>query len=136
MHPFGSAEQAAWWACVCPGNNESAGQRLSGKTRKGNPWLRRALCEAAWGAARTKNSYCQAPYRRLRLRRGPQRALLAVAHSLLVTGYYVLQRGAAYQDLGEFFFQQRDREHTKRTYIRKLEKLGYKVTVETQAAAA
>lgn len=135
MNQFGSAEQAASWACVCPGNKESAGKRLSGKTRPGNPWLRRTLCEAAWGAARKKNSYFQAQFHRLRVRRGPQRALIAVAHSLLVTGYHVLQRGTAYQDLGGQFFLRQDQERTKRTCIRKLEKLGYKVTVETPVAA-
>ena len=99
----------ASWAGMCPGNNESAGKRYSGKTRKGSPWLRRALVEAAHGAARTKHKYFQALYRRLAARRGKQRALIAVGHSLLVTGYYLITRQTKYEDLGGNYFDERDR---------------------------
>src|SRR3982074_2499229 len=87
MKQFPTAAQLASWATVCPGNRESAGKQSSGKTCKGNPWLRRTLCEAAWAASRTKNSYFRAQYHRLARTRGKNRALLAVAHSLLVTVY-------------------------------------------------
>ena len=79
------------WACVCPGNNESAGKQRDGRTRRGNPWLRRTICEAAWGASRTKNSYFHAQYKRLQARRGPERALIAVAHSMIIIGYFLVK---------------------------------------------
>jgi transposase len=87
MAPFETAEQAASWSCVCPGNHESAGKQANGRTRKGNPWLRSAICEAAWGASRTKQSYFHAQYARICARRGPKRALMAVAHSMIIVGY-------------------------------------------------
>jgi len=90
LGPFEEAAHLASWTGMCPGNNESAGKRFSGKTRKGSKWLRRALIEAAHGAARTKDKYFQAQYRRLAARRGKQRAAVAVGHSLLVTGYYLI----------------------------------------------
>ena len=90
LAPFATADHLASWAGICPGNNESAGKRKSGKTRKGNLWLRRALIEAAHGAARTKEKYFAALYHRLAGRRGKKRALVAVAHSLVVTGYHLL----------------------------------------------
>ncbi len=125
--PFEDAEHLASWAGMCPGNNESVGKRKSGKTRKGSPWLRRALVEAAHGAARTKNKYFQALYQRLAARRGKQRALVAVGHSLLVTGYYLITRQTKYEDLGGNYFDERDREAVKRRAVKRLEKLGYQV---------
>ena len=127
LQPFEDAEHLASWAGMCPGNNESAGKRYSGKTRKGSPWLRRALVEAAHGAARTKHKYFQALYRRLAARRGKQRALIAVGHSLLVTGYYLITRQTKYEDLGGNYFDERDREAVKRRAVKRLEKLGYQV---------
>ena len=127
LQPFADAEHLASWAGMCPGNQESAGKRQSGKTRKGSPWLRRALVEAAHGAARMKGKYFQALYRRLAARRGKQRALVAVGHSLLVTGYYLVTRGTTYQDLGANYFDERDREAVKRRAVCRLEKLGYQV---------
>ena len=124
---FEDAEHLASWAGMCPGNNESAGKRYSGKTRKGSPWLRRALVEAAHGAARTKHKYFQALYGRLAARRGKQRALIAVGHSLLVTGYYLITRQTKYEDLGGNYFDERDREAVKRRAVKRLEKLGYQV---------
>jgi transposase len=134
--PFEDAEHLASWAGMCPGNNESAGKRHSGKTRKGSPWLRRALVEAAHGAARTKNKYFQALYRRLAARRGKQRALIAVGHSLLVTGYYLITRQTKYEDLGGNYFDERDREAVKRRSVRRLEQLGYRVELVLTAAPA
>jgi len=100
VEAFPSAADLVSWAGVCPGNNQTAGKRKSGTTRAGNPWLRRALCEAAWAAAKTKGTYLQAQFRRLAALRGPKRALMAVASSILTAGYYMLQRATRYQDLG------------------------------------
>ena len=137
LTPFADADQLAAWAGMCPGNNTSGGKRKSGKTRKGSPWLRRALIEAAHGAAHTKNKYFQALYRRLAARRGKQRAIVAVGHSLLVTGYYLITRHTTYQDLGGNYFDERDREAVKRRSVQRLERLGYKVElVPTLTAAA
>ena len=133
LQPFEDAEHLASWVGMCPGNNESAGKRYSGKTRKGSPWLRRALVEAAHGAARTKNKYFQALYRRLAARRGKQRAFVAVGHSLLVTGYYLITRQTKYEDLGGNYFDERDREAVKRRAVKRLEKLGYQVQLAPAA---
>jgi len=91
MQQFPSAAQLASWAGVCPGNNESGGKRKSGKTRKGSVWLRRALCEAAWAASRTRSTYLSAQYRRIAARRGQKRASLALAHTILVIAYHLLK---------------------------------------------
>lgn len=99
LKPFEDTAHLSSWAGMCPGNNTSAGKRKSGKTRKGSKWLRRALTEAAHGAARTKDKYFQAQYRRLAARRGKQKAAIAVGHSLLVTGYHLITRQQTYQDL-------------------------------------
>lgn len=136
LQPFEDAEHLASWAGMCPGNNESAGKRKSGRTRKGSPWLRRALVEAAHGAAHTKHKYFQALYRRLAARRGTQRAAVAVGHSLLVTGYYLITRQTVYQDLGGNYFDERDREAVKRRAVRRLEMLGYRVELAPTAAPA
>ena len=112
------------------------GQTQERETRKGSPWLRRALIEAAHGAAHTKDKYFQALYRRLAARRGKQRAAVAVGHSLLVTGYYLITRQTKYEDLGGNYFDERDREAVKRRAVRRLEKLGYRVELAPIAAPA
>lgn len=127
---FPDAAHLASWAGLCPGNNESGGKRLSGRTRKGNVWLRTVMVEAAWGAARTRNSYFAAQYRRLAAKRGAKRAIIAVAHALLIVVYHLLRDGTEYQDLGPTYFDERDREATVRRTVRRLERLGYRVTVE------
>ena len=129
MTPFASAERLASWAGMCPGNHESAGKRKSGRTRKGSPWLRRALTEAAHGAARTKHKYLSAQYHRIAARRGSKRAILAVGHSILTISYYLLTRHTTYQDLGQNYFDERDREGVKRRAVRRLEQLGFQVTL-------
>jgi transposase len=129
MVPFASAERLASWAGMCPGNHESAGKRQSGRTRKGSPWLRRALTEAAHGAARTKNKYLSAQYHRIAARRGSKRAILAVGHSILTISYYLLTRHTMYEDLGPNYFDERDREGVKRRAVRRLEQLGFQVTL-------
>ena len=127
---FPTAAHLASWARVCPSNNESAGKRRSGRIRGGNRWLRSTLVEAAWAAARTKDTYLAARYRRLAARRGAKRALIALAHTILVIVYHLLRDGVTYQKLGGNYFDERDREATLRRSVRRLERLGYKVTVE------
>jgi hypothetical protein len=106
MKQFASAKHVASWACICPGNNESAGKRRSGRMRRGNVWLRAILVECAWAAARTKGTYLAAQYARLARGRGGNKAVVAVAHSILVAVYYMLRDGTFYQDLGPAHFDQ------------------------------
>ena len=129
LKPFEDAKHLASWSGMCPGNNESGGKRRTGKTRRGSKWLRRALTEAAHAAARTKHSYFQAQYYRLAARRGKQRAAIAVGHALLVTGYHLITTKQSYQDLGNTYFDDRNREAVKRRAVRKLEQLGFHVQV-------
>jgi transposase len=136
MEQFPSAKHAASWGGVCPGNNESAGKRSGGKTRKGNPWLRRILGQSAWAAARTKNTYVAAQFRRLAAKRGRKRAIVAVGHTLLVVGYYLLSKRCLYQDLGSDYFDRMNAEGLKRYFVKRLESLGQKVTLEPRPSAA
>jgi transposase len=136
LKPFQDGAHLASWAGMCPGNHESAGKRKSGKTRKGSVWLRRAVVQAAHGAARTKNKYFASLYHRLAGRRGKKRALVAVGHSLLVTGYYMITRQVDYTDLGAHYFDERDKEAVKRRAIKRLEQLGFQVALKPVAAVA
>lgn len=130
---FPTAKQFASWAGMCPGNDESAGKRRSGKTRKGRPGLRAALVEAARAASRSKGTYLAAQYRRVAARRGGKRAAVAVGHSILVSVYYILTGGEPYRELGGDYFHQRDRPAVAQRSVRRLEGLGYKVTLESAA---
>jgi transposase len=132
---FPSAQHLASWACLCPGNNITGGKRRSGRTRRGQNWLRAALVEAAWSAARTKDSYFSAQYYRLRARRGERRAAVAVAHSILIVIYNLLDDPeAVYTDLGGDYFLKRNAEQEQRRAIRKLETLGFTVTLAPDSA--
>ena len=133
---FPAASHLASWAGLCPGNNESGGKRKSGKTRKGNAWLRRALCEAAWGASHTKNTYLVAQFRRLAARRGVKRATMAVAHTILVIAYHMLKNRCQYQELGGDYFERLRGDGLKRYYLKRLQQLGLSVTVEPTRASA
>jgi transposase len=124
------------WAGICPGNEESAGKRLRSRTTRKNRWLLRALVEAAWGAGRTKASYLGAQYRRLAARRGKKRALVAVGHSLLVIFYHMLNTDVEYQDLGMEHFDHLDPERLRRYLVKRLERLGYQVSLTTRDVAA
>jgi transposase len=135
MGRFASAKHLASWAGVCPGNHESAGKRLSGKTRKGNSWLRRLLIQSAHAAAHSKNTYLAAQYHRIASRRGPKRAAMAVAHSILVIIYHVLRDRVPYRDLGSTYFDERDRQQVERRLVRRLERLGYQVELQPRAQA-
>lgn len=134
MKPFPSAAHLSSWAGMCPGNDESAGKRRSGRTSPGNRWLRQALVQAAWAASRTKNSYLAAHYRRL-VRRGKKRALIAVGHSILVIVYHLLKRSERYQDLGPDFLDKLAPQRLIRYHVKRLESLGQKVTLEPAIAA-
>jgi transposase len=136
MSRFPSDKNLASWAGMCPGNNESAGKRRNGKTRKGSRWLRHALIEAAHGAARTKNKYLKTQYHRIAAHRGKKKALVAVGHSILIISYHLLTRGQEYTDLGDNYFDERDRSAVQRRCVKRLEKLGFKVDLQPTAIAA
>ena len=138
MERFPSHRHAASPAAVCPGHDESAGRRRSGKTRKGDSWLRVALIEAAKSAAgRTKDTYLRAQYLRIRRRRGHMKAIVAVAHSILVSAYHVLQDGLSYQELGgDYFLTPEDRQRVTQRLVRQLERLGQTVTLEPMTVEA
>lgn len=136
MARFPSAEHLASWAGLCPGNHESAGKRKSGKTTKGSPFLRAALVQAAWAASHSRGTYLAAQYHRLVKRMGKKKALVAVAHSILVIVYHMLSRRTCYADLGESVFKQRSVQAQSRRLIRQLEALGFRVTVEDREEAA
>jgi transposase len=136
MRAFPDARHLASWAAVCPGNRESGGKRMSGKTRKGNSYLRRILCQAAWAATRKKGSYVGVLYRRVRSRRGHQKAIMAVAHHLLTVIYHMLHDNQPYKEPGTACYdEKRKPEITKRLVLR-LQRLGYRVTLEIPMAPA
>ncbi len=135
MDQFPSDAHLASWTGICPGNEESAGKRKRSKTTKGNRWLRRALTQAAWAATHTKNSYLGAQYHRLAGRRGKKRALVAVAHTLLVIIYHIIKYRVDYQDLGPDYFLRLEPERQKRYLVKRLEQLGYEVQLAEKHAA-
>lgn len=132
---FPSDAHLASWAGICPGNKASGGKRLSGRTRKGNTYLRAALVQAAWGATMKKHCYLSSQYLRLVKRLGRKKALLAVAHSLVVIIYHVLERDQSYIELGGDYFDRHHVEQQREYFIRRLQMLGLKVNVEDLAAA-
>jgi transposase len=135
MDHFPTAKHVASWAGICPGNNESAGKHFSGKTRKGSKWLRVGLVEAAEAAARTKNTYFAAQYARIKGRRGHKKAVVAVAHSILVVAYHVLKRNQSYVELGADHFEKRHSPDAHRSrLVTQLERLGYDVALTPRAA--
>jgi len=136
MSRFPTADHLASWAGVAPGNNESGGKRRSGKTRKGNRALRTALIQAAQAAARTKGTYLAAQYHRLAGRRGKKKAWMAVAHSILVIAYHLIQRQEEYRELGGDYFDRRRPEATAKRLVKRLEQLGYQVSLQAQPTAA
>jgi len=133
MTAFPSAGHLASWAALCPGNDESAGKHKSGKTRKGNRWLRTALIEAAAGASRAKNSALQARFRRVLRHRGPKKAVVAVAHALLRVVYHVLADGNVYRELGGDYYDRQHSQRVTRRAVRLLERQGYRVMLERAA---
>ncbi len=136
MARFTNAHHLASWAGMCPGSNESAGKRLSSRIRKGSPWLRTLLVEAAHAAAHSKNTYLSAQYRRLAARCGAKKAAVAVGHTILIIIYHVLQEREGYRELGGNYFDERDRQTTEKRLVRRLEKLGYEVAIKSPSPAA
>lgn len=136
MSRFPTHKHIASWAGVCPGNNESAGKRKSGRIRKGSPWLKEALVEAAHAASRAKGTYFYALFHRLAARRGKKRALIAVAHALLIIIYHMLKNGSHYRELGQDYFDRLNREAVSRRLVRRLQSLGYQVELKDLEAAA
>ncbi len=135
MSRFPSAKHLASWAGVCPGNKQSGGKRLSGKPTNGDPWLRGVLGEVAQVVTRTRNNYLNAQYHRLARRRGKYKAILAVAHSILVIAYHVLRDKQPYNDLGADYFDKLDAARIERHHVRRLEQLGFTVTLAPNHAA-
>jgi transposase len=129
MGQFPSEDHLSSWAGMCPGNNESAGKKKSGKTTKGSRWLRRALTQAAWAASKKKGSYFQAQYRRLVGRRGKKRALIAVGHSLLVAIYHVLKDRMGYKELGADHFDNINSKRLVPYLVKRLQNIGYEVNL-------
>jgi len=131
MDRFPTHRHAASWAAICPGHDESAGKRRSGKTRKGDSWLRIALIEAANSAAgRTRDTYLHSQYLRVKRRRGHKKAIVAVAHSILVAAYYILRDEVPYHELGgDYFINRDDQQRLTKRLVRQLEKLGQSVTL-------
>ena len=134
MAVFDDADHLASWAGLCPGNNESAGKRFSGKTRKGNPFLRAALVDCAWGATRKKHAQFRAAYYRIKARRGAKRAVVAVAHDLLRVAYVVLQTGEPYTEPAPPQLPDRTRHRKASQLARRLRQLGYEITMRPTAA--
>jgi transposase len=128
MSRFASSAHLASWARICPGTHESAGKRRSAGTGTGNNWLRTTLLESAWAASHSHTSYLGARYRRINKRRGPKRAAIAVAHTILVIAYHILRDEVAFQDLGPAYFDRLDDGRQKRYYLRRLAALGCDVS--------
>ncbi len=136
MTAFPTPKHLASWAGMCPGNDQSAGKRRSGRTRKGSKWLRGTLTESALAATKTKNSYLATQYQRLRGRRGHSKAVTAVGHSILTAAWHMLQTGELYRDLGGDYFTRQNPDRTTKRLVRQLEALGHRVTLEPQEVAA
>ena len=129
MSVFPDGQHAASWAGMCPGNRESGGKRLSGRTRKANSYLRRVLCQSAWAASHTKGTYLSALYRRLRGKLGHNKAIFAVAHQILRIAYIMLRRGEDYRELGSDHFDRKNKPKVVKRLVERLTKCGYYVTL-------
>jgi transposase len=126
---FPSAHHLASWAGMCPGNAESAGKRLNGKTRKGSAFLRRHLCQASWAVSTKKNSYLSALFRRIARTRGAKRATMAIGHAILVIAFHLLRRGTTSVDLGPDYFDRRNKDALRRSLVKRLTNLGHVVSL-------
>ena len=135
MSRFPTADHLAAWAGLAPGQNESAGKRRSGRTRPGNQHLRAGLTQAAHAATTKRNNYLAAQYHRLVARRGKKKAIIAVAHSILVIAFHLIERNEPYQELGGDYFDKRKPEATAKRLVKRLERLGYTVTAQTPGRA-
>ena len=136
MSRFPTAGHLISWAGLCPGQNQSAGKRKSSRLRRGAPWLKTMLVQCAWAAKRAKNSYYSAQFHRLRSRRGPQKAICAVAASILTAIYHMLKSGLPYRDLGVDYFDRRSPEAKAKRLVTQLAKLGFAAQLQPLAEAA
>ena len=136
MSRFPTAGHLIAWSGLCPGQNESAGKQKSSRLRKGAPWLKTMLIQCAWAAKRQKNSYYMAQFYRLQARRGPQKAICAVAASLLTAIYHVVKNGMGHHDLGADYFDRRSPQAKAKRLVAQLSKLGFEVTLQPTATAA
>jgi hypothetical protein len=127
MSVFGDARHLASWAGLCPGNRESGGKRMSGRTRKANRYVRRVMCQAAWAASHTKQTYLSAFYRRMCVRKGAPKAVMALAHHLLTVVFQILSRGEEYVELGGDYYDRRNKPKVVARLVRRLTSLGYSV---------
>jgi transposase len=134
MDPFPTAQHFASWARLCPGTHESAGKRRSTTTGKGATWLRATLQEVAWAAVKTKKSYYRALYHRLKVRRGPKKAIVAVQHAMLIALWHMLKHRVPHEDLGANYFDRRNTARLRRHHVRRLHQLGYQVLLVEEAA--
>src|SRR5438093_2212949 len=133
MEPFPTAAHFASWARLCPGNHESAGKRRPTTTGKGATWLRATLQETAWAAVKSRKSYYRALYHRLRARRGPKKAIVAVQHAMVVALWHMLKHRVSHRDLGADYFDRQNTERIRRHHVRRLERLGYDVVLVEKA---
>lgn len=136
MSRFPTAGHLLAWAGMCPGQNESAGKRKSSRLRKGAPWLKTILVQCAWAATRKKDSYYGAQFKRLRAKRGPKKAICAVAASMLTAIYHMLKDGTHHQDLGADHFDRRSNEAKARHHVAQLARLGFRVELQPAAQVA
>jgi transposase len=134
MSRFATAGHLVSWAGLCPRNDESAGKRRSTRLKKGAPWLKTTLIQCAWAASRTKNSYLQAQYHRLRSRRGPKKAVCAVAASMLTAAYHMVKNGTFYEDLGPDHFDRRAKQKHVLRLVQRIQNLGFEVRITPRAA--
>ena len=129
MSRFPSDGHLVSWAGICPRNDESAGKRRSTRLRKGAPWLKTTLVQCAWSAVRQKDTYLRSQFYHIRARRGPKKAIMAVAASILTAAYHMLKDGKTYQDLGPNHFQRRNKDQQKHLLVKRLADLGYAVAL-------
>jgi transposase len=134
MTRFPSDAHLISWAGLCPRNDESAGKRRSNRLRKGAPWLKTTLVQCAWAAVKKKNSYLQAQFYRIKARRGPKKAIMAVAASILTAVYHMLKDGTMYEDLGHDHFNRRTKDQQKQRLVKRLADLGYAVDIKPLTA--
>src|SRR3984893_12127882 len=133
MSRFATAAHLRSWAGLCPQLNESAGKVMSRRLRHGAPWLKTVLVQCAWAATRNKHNYLHAQFIRLRARRGPQKAIIAVAASILTAVYYLLREQSTYRELGALYFARTDKERTAQRLARRIKELGYEVEIRKAA---
>jgi transposase len=133
LSAFPEPKQLASWTGLCPGNRESGGKKMSGRTRKANRYIKRAMCQAAWAATHTKNTFLAAYYRRMRIRKGGSRAVIALAHHMIRIVHQVLSRNETYVEMGADYYDRQNRPRTAARLVKRLEKLGYQVSLQEVA---